>query len=116
MEPETVSLSLSKSVNDVTGAAAETAQLGAKLLTHRHLVGENIHRYPMSLTSLERQVSELVNSDTCPRPTTQVNVHLDGTSCHKQHHDIYSIAQRAGAGRDCTVRALPGRLSALSVP
>lgn len=32
----------------------------------------------------------------------QINVHLDGTSCHKQHHDIYSIAQREGAGRDCT--------------
>jgi hypothetical protein len=36
----------------------------------RHLVGENIHRYPMSLTSLECQVSRLVNSDTRPRPTT----------------------------------------------
>jgi len=32
----------------------------------------------------------------------QINVHLDGKSCHKQHHDIYSIAQREGAGRDCT--------------
>jgi hypothetical protein len=29
-------------------------------------------------------------------------VHLDGSSCHKQHHDIYSLAQRDGAGRDCT--------------
>jgi hypothetical protein len=36
------------------------------------VVGENIHRHPMSLTSLECQVSELVNGDTCPRPTTQV--------------------------------------------
>ena len=34
------------------------------------LVGENNHRYPMSLASLECQVSELVNSNTCPRPTT----------------------------------------------
>ena len=32
----------------------------------------------------------------------QVTLHLDGSTCHKQHHDIYSIAQRAGAGRDCT--------------
>ena len=32
----------------------------------------------------------------------QVNLHLDGNSCHKQHHDIYSIKQRANAGRDCT--------------
>ena len=32
----------------------------------------------------------------------QINVHLDGKSCHKQHHDIYSISQREGAGRDCT--------------
>jgi hypothetical protein len=31
--------------------------------------GENTHRYPTSLTSLECQVSELANSDTCPRPT-----------------------------------------------
>jgi hypothetical protein len=34
------------------------------------LVGENIRRYPMSLTSLDCQVSKLVNSDTCPRLTT----------------------------------------------
>jgi hypothetical protein len=34
------------------------------------LVGENIHRYPVSLTGLECQVSGLANSDTCPRPTT----------------------------------------------
>jgi hypothetical protein len=32
----------------------------------------------------------------------QVNLHLDGRSSHKQHHDIYSIAQRESAGRDCT--------------
>jgi hypothetical protein len=43
---------------------------GLSLYTFEHLVGENIHRYRMSLTSLERQVSDLVNSDTCPRPTT----------------------------------------------
>jgi hypothetical protein len=35
------------------------------------LVGENIHRYPMSLTNLECQESELVHSDTCPRPTAK---------------------------------------------
>jgi hypothetical protein len=29
-----------------------------------------IHSYPMSITPSECQVSELVNSDTCPRPTT----------------------------------------------
>ena len=34
-------------------------------------VGESINRHPMSLTSLECPASELVNSDTCPRPTTQ---------------------------------------------
>jgi hypothetical protein len=33
------------------------------------LVGENIQSYHMSLTSLECQVTELANSDTCPRPT-----------------------------------------------
>ena len=32
----------------------------------------------------------------------QINLHLDGNSCHKQHHDIYSIKQREKAGRDCT--------------
>jgi hypothetical protein len=31
-----------------------------------NMVGENIHRYPMSLTSLECQGSELVHSDACP--------------------------------------------------
>ena len=35
-----------------------------------HLVGDDIHRYPMSLTSLEQFVSKLANSDACPRPTT----------------------------------------------
>jgi hypothetical protein len=35
-------------------------------------------RCPMSLTRLECQVSELVHSDTCPRPTTRlVRVHPD---------------------------------------
>jgi hypothetical protein len=37
------------------------------------LVDENMHRYPMSLTSLECQASELVNSDTCPRPRPGVS-------------------------------------------
>ena len=36
----------------------------------RTLIGENIHRYPMSLTNFDCQVSELVNSDTYPRVTT----------------------------------------------
>ena len=38
-----------------------------------HLVGENIHRYPTStpLNSLECQVSKVVNSDTCARPTAR---------------------------------------------
>jgi hypothetical protein len=40
------------------------------LYIFEHLVGENIRRYPTSLTSLECRVSELVHSDTCPRPTT----------------------------------------------
>ena len=30
----------------------------------------DMHRYPMSLTSLECHASELVHSDACPRPTT----------------------------------------------
>jgi ankyrin repeat protein len=34
-------------------------------------VGIRCHRYPMSLTSLDCRVSELVDSDTCPRPATQ---------------------------------------------
>jgi hypothetical protein len=36
-----------------------------------HLVGENMHRSAMSITRLECQVSELVNSDACPCPTIQ---------------------------------------------
>ena len=31
----------------------------------------------MSLTSLECQVSELVHSDTCPRPTTQAEAEAE---------------------------------------
>ena len=45
------------------------AQVCPPLYTFEHLVGENIHRYPMSLTSLECPASKLVNSDTRPRPT-----------------------------------------------
>jgi hypothetical protein len=41
-----------------------------------HLVGENIYRYNKSLTSLECQASELANSDTRPRPTTDHNAML----------------------------------------
>ena len=51
-------------------AGLEDARRYAPLYRFEHLVGENIHRYPMTLTSLECQVSELVNSDACPRPTT----------------------------------------------
>ena len=48
------------------------------------LVGESIHRQPVSLTSLECQVSELVNSDACPIVTRahaprQVSSVSDGT-------------------------------------
>jgi len=32
----------------------------------------------------------------------QVNLHLDSSSCHKQHRDIYGLDQRERAGRDCT--------------
>ena len=32
----------------------------------------------------------------------QVNLHLDSSSCHKQHRDIYGLDQRDRAGRDCT--------------
>jgi hypothetical protein len=51
---------------------------GVANVVFEHLVGENIHRYPMSLTSLEYQVSELVSSDTCPRPTTRKKNTLGG--------------------------------------
>jgi hypothetical protein len=62
-----------------------------RLYTFEHLVGENIHRYSMSLTNLKCQASKLVNSDTCPRPTPQAVMHVrntqyggafpDGTAC-----------------------------------
>ena len=42
----------------------------APLYIFEHLVGENIDRYPMPLTILECQVSELVDSDACRRVTT----------------------------------------------
>ena len=46
------------------------ARARSRRTCREHMVGENIHRYPMSLTSLECLVSGLVDSDTCPRPTT----------------------------------------------
>jgi hypothetical protein len=42
----------------------------APLCIFQHLVGEGIHRYAVSLSSLECQVSKLVNRNTCPRLTT----------------------------------------------
>ena len=32
----------------------------------------NIHRSTTSIARLERQVSKMINSDTCPRPTTHL--------------------------------------------
>jgi hypothetical protein len=46
------------------------AEVCAPLYIFEHLVGEHIHRYPMSLTSLESQVSAFGKSHTCPRPMT----------------------------------------------
>jgi hypothetical protein len=43
----------------------------APLCIFEHLVGENIYRSTMSITCLECQASKLINSDACPRPTTQ---------------------------------------------
>jgi hypothetical protein len=42
-----------------------TAVRSNPLAVSRHSVGENVHSYPMSLPSLMRRASELVNSDTC---------------------------------------------------
>jgi hypothetical protein len=49
-------------------AAAERAVQRAA--AEREACRENIHRRPTLLASLECRVSELVNSDACPRPTT----------------------------------------------
>ena len=56
---------------EAEAAAAEEREQVSPLYLFEHLVGENIHRRRMSLASLECQVSALVNSDACPRPTTQ---------------------------------------------
>ena len=49
----------------------------------------NIHGYPMSLTSLECQVSELANSDTCPRPTTRCHrLPLIAAALDPHKHDV----------------------------
>ena len=59
-----------------------------------HVFGGNIHRYPMFLTSLEYQVSKLVNSDTCPRPTTQLVIDDTGAlvgSYRKTHPGITEL-------------------------
>ena len=46
--------------------------------------------YPMSLTRLVCQVSELVNSDACPRPTTK----------HIKRSQIYQPERKQGAARE----------------
>jgi len=38
----------------------------------------------------------------CAVTAVQVNFHLDGSSFHAQHRDIFSNAQKEKAGRDCT--------------
>eukprot|EP00656_Telonema_subtile_P054931 TRINITY_DN8330_c0_g1_i2.p1 TRINITY_DN8330_c0_g1~~TRINITY_DN8330_c0_g1_i2.p1 ORF type:complete len:313 (-),score=59.30 TRINITY_DN8330_c0_g1_i2:46-984(-) len=38
----------------------------------------------------------------CEITAVQVNLHLDGSSFHAQHRDIFSGAQKEKAGRDCT--------------
>jgi hypothetical protein len=52
-----------------------------------HLVCcENMSGCPMSLTSLECQVSKWFNSDTCPRPTTQIDLKcLNGSIVIRAH-------------------------------
>lgn len=37
----------------------------------------------------------------------QINVHIDHTSFHAQHRDIYGLEQRDMAGRDCTCSFAP---------
>jgi hypothetical protein len=55
---------------------------------------ENIHRYPMSLTSLECQMSALVNSDTCPRPTTRFFPHPEARAAALFHRAPHTAAMR----------------------
>jgi len=37
----------------------------------------------------------------------QINLHLDASSFHAQHRDIYGLEQRDNAGRDCTCSFKP---------
>ena len=37
----------------------------------------------------------------------QINIHLDSSSYHAQHRDIYGLEQRDNAGRDCTCSFKP---------
>ena len=92
-------------------------QTGGVWFTGRHVMFSNPNRNqsPVAL----RSFLERLNCDTCANAmdalvtyvelkysksvsAVQINLHLDGNSCHKQHHDIYSIKQREKAGRDCT--------------
>jgi hypothetical protein len=52
----------------------------ARELEVRRTAGEDIRRHPVSLTSLECQVSKLVNSDACPCPTTHGVMSRSGSS------------------------------------
>jgi hypothetical protein len=51
-------------------ADATLIQMEAEANGQFEILSKQVHRYPMPLTSSECQVSELVNSDACPRPTT----------------------------------------------
>ena len=79
----------------------------APLYIFAHLVGENIHRPAMSLTSLECQVSELVNSDACPCPTT--GRRGDGRQQVRVHRRAVALGARALPPRlaDGAARARP---------
>ena len=56
----------------------------APLYIFEQLLGENVHRSTMSLTSLECQVSELGDSDACPRPTTGAHLPADPRRLQRQ--------------------------------
>jgi hypothetical protein len=63
-------------------------------------VGEYIRGCPMPLTGLKCPVSKLVNSDACPRPTTQGQVEQMG-----QERKLWKMAKRADSEAHEKVRA-----------
>lgn len=71
---------------------------------HNYLVRLGMEACAVAFDALVRHAETKYDKSVS---AAQINLHLDGKSCHKQHRDIYGIDQRDRAGRDCTCSFKP---------